>query len=159
MRRTHAILLLCCALSTSKADTAPTAPVAQTVSGNGFTLARHTDGTVSAWGKNKFGELGLGDTTNRLTPTLVPGLTDVEELVAGRYGYYTFARHTDGTVSAWGYNSDGRLGLGDTTNRYTPTLVPSLTDVEELQVHADGTWVGVGLQRQRRAHCSSAWGH
>ena len=38
---------------------------------------------------------------------------------------YTIALKQDGTLWAWGYNNDGQLGLGDTTNRSTPTQVGS----------------------------------
>ncbi|MFC5404402.1 fibronectin type III domain-containing protein [Cohnella soli] len=88
------------------------------------------DGRVWSWGYNVYGQLGLGDTTNRTTPTLVPGLTGVKQLVAGQY--HTLALMEDGTVKAWGYNVYGQLGLGDTTNRTTPTLVPGLTGVKQL---------------------------
>ena len=30
---------------------------------------------------------------------------------------------TNGTLWAWGENGSGRLGLGDTTDRYAPTQV------------------------------------
>ena len=35
------------------------------------TLALKRDGTLWAWGFNQFGQLGLGDTTDRLIPTEV----------------------------------------------------------------------------------------
>jgi len=48
----------------------------------------------------------LGDTTERTTPTKIPGLTDVKQLIAGRY--HSLALHDDGTVSAFGRNSYGQ---------------------------------------------------
>ena len=33
---------------------------------------------------------------------------------------------------SWGYNGDGTLGLGDTTNRDAPVLIPNLTDVDDI---------------------------
>ena len=40
---------------------------------------------------------------------------------------------TDATVTCWGYNLRGQLGLGDTTDRTTPTTVTALgTSVAQL---------------------------
>ena len=38
-------------------------------------------------------------------------------------GAHTLATKPDGSLWAWGYNAYGQLGLGDTTDRWTPTEV------------------------------------
>jgi alpha-tubulin suppressor-like RCC1 family protein len=43
-------------------------------------------------------------------------------------GQHTLAIKTDGTLWAWGYNANSRLGLGDTTNRNLPTQVTAAGD-------------------------------
>ena len=48
----------------------------------------------------------MGDTTERTTPTKVPGLTGVKQLTAG--GSHSLALHDDGTVSAFGRNNYGQ---------------------------------------------------
>jgi len=50
--------------------------------------------------------LGLGDMSDRLMPTKVPGLTGVTQLAGG--GYHTVALHGDGTVSSFGYDNYGQ---------------------------------------------------
>ena len=45
-----------------------------------------------------------------LVPTVVPGLSNVMQLTAG--WEHTLALHRDGTVSAFGRNGYGQLGLG-----------------------------------------------
>jgi alpha-tubulin suppressor-like RCC1 family protein len=98
--------------------------------GNSYTLALTEAGEVYVWGLNDHGQLGLGDTENRLTPTRVPGLTKVKAIVAGNF--YTLALSESGEVYAWGYNGEGNLGVGDTEDRLTPTKVPGLSAVKAI---------------------------
>jgi len=91
---------------------------------------RTDDGTLSAWGDNMNGQLGLGDTTQRTIPTQVGSGTNWVTVTAG--DSHTLAIKSDGTLWAWGANGWGRLGLGDMTQRTIPT-----------QVGSDTTWVAV----------------
>ena len=93
-------------------------------------MALKNDGSVVAWGNNGYGQLGDGTTTDRLSPTAVPGLTGVTAIAAG--GHHTVALRYDGTVVAWGRNSNGQLGDGTTTDRLSPTAVPGLTGVTAI---------------------------
>lgn len=43
-----------------------------------------TDGKLYTFGRNDFGQLGLGDKVDRYTPTLVPGFDSVDLVGAGR---------------------------------------------------------------------------
>ena len=54
----------------------------KTVSGQDFTVALKSDGTVWTWGYNGYGQLGLGDKTNRYKPTQI-NITDVVDIAAG----------------------------------------------------------------------------
>jgi Alpha-tubulin suppressor and related RCC1 domain-containing proteins len=95
-----------------------------------FTLVRMDDSTIKSWGRNAYGQLGLGDTTNRNTPTAINGLTGVKQISAGNA--HVLALMEDGTVKAWGYNNYGQLGLGDTTNRSIPTTITGLSNVKQI---------------------------
>ena len=93
---------------------------------DGSNVAVKTDGTLWSWGFNNDGQLGLGDTTQRSSPTQVGLLTNWLKISNG----YSFviALKTDGTLWSWGRNNAGQLGIGDTTNRSSPVQVGSLTD-------------------------------
>lgn len=78
-----------------------------------------------AWGRNATGQLGLGDTTNRSSPTQIGSLTNWLSISASYT--YTAAVKTDGTLWSWGYNNFGQLGLGDTTSRSSPVQIGALT--------------------------------
>jgi alpha-tubulin suppressor-like RCC1 family protein len=83
-------------------------------------------GGVRCWGADGSGQLGNGATlANQSVPVAVSGMTGtVVDVAAG--GVHTCARTSDHRVYCWGNNSFGQLGLGDTTNRPTPVLVPGL---------------------------------
>ena len=89
----------------------------------GRSFAITDTGALYAWGRGKYGVLGLGDTNDRNRPTKVN--------VAGVNGWHsvsTESSHTlaitdTGVLYAWGYNENGQLGLGDTNDRNTPTKV------------------------------------
>jgi hypothetical protein len=69
-------------------------------------------GGVDCWGDNREGQLGNGSLGGLDgTPQSVDGLTDVVAMMSdGVYGYCALS--TSGTVSCWGFNSDGDLGNG-----------------------------------------------
>ena len=97
-----------------------------------MSLSNHTfilknDGTLWACGYNGRGQLGLGDTTSRVTLTQVT--TNVDNIKSVHVGYdHTFILKNDGTLWGCGYNESGQLGLGDTNNRKTFTQITTNTD-------------------------------
>ncbi|MFA7150813.1 MAG: prepilin-type N-terminal cleavage/methylation domain-containing protein [Candidatus Paceibacterota bacterium] len=101
--------------------------VVQISGGYEHSLALKEDGTVYSWGRNHYGQLGIGTTVNEYSPIQVRGpagvgyLTNVENITKG--GRHSLAVKDDGTVWAWGWNNAGQLGDGTLTNRYTPVQV------------------------------------
>tara|TARA_R100000664_G_C2755768_1_gene143524 strand:- start:283 stop:3198 length:2916 start_codon:yes stop_codon:yes gene_type:complete len=94
---------------------------------SGMMLGTKTDGTLWTWGKNAEGNLGLNDTTNRSSPTQVPGTTWSEVTPYG--GWLTACViKTDGTLWAWGNNDKGGLGQNSTNDGYSsPVQIPGTT--------------------------------
>ncbi|MCK7594494.1 hypothetical protein [Pseudomarimonas salicorniae] len=111
------------------ASAAHAAPVLDGViaasSGDGHTCALLEDGRVFCWGRNQFGQLGLGHFTEQKSPVEVTGFSAaVAELSAG--GSHTCARLVDGSAMCWGSNSSGQLGDGTTQIKSSPTAVSGL---------------------------------
>lgn len=108
----------------------PTATIGLTVTkvaaGGYHTCALYRNGTVKCWGKNTFGQIGDGGTTSRKTPTSVSGLAATAVDIAGGQNH-TCAVLSTGAVQCWGYNDDGQLGTGGTTDSSVPKTVSGLS--------------------------------
>jgi alpha-tubulin suppressor-like RCC1 family protein len=101
-----------------------------------LSLALLSDGTVWAWGDNRYGQLGTGGPTSGCplstppvvcspTPVEVQGLTNVVAIADG--GNDGLALRSDGTVWAWGNNGSAQLGAGGPT---TPGGCPGGTSTD-----------------------------
>jgi alpha-tubulin suppressor-like RCC1 family protein len=93
----------------------------QVATGDSFTSATKTDGTLWTWGDNANGQLGIDNAVDRSTPvTTFAGGTNWKQVDCG-YNH-TAAIKTDGTLWTWGNASSGRLGnnIGGSTSRSTP---------------------------------------
>lgn len=98
-----------------------------------FSAAIKTNGTLWTWGFNSFGQLGDGtNTLVRDIPTQVGTSTNWQSVSAGADN--TFALKTDGTLWAWGYNGEGRLGDGTTISRNTPTQIGTATNWQSISI-------------------------
>lgn len=98
--------------------------------GTGFSFGIKIDGTLFSWGFNSIGQLGLGDTVNRLSPVQV-GL-DEDWLDVSSGSSHTIALKIEHKLFSWGKNSQGQLGLGDLVTRSSP-----------VQVGTDEDWLAI----------------
>mgnify|MGYP001005705311 CR=1 FL=1 len=94
-------------------------------SGIGSSFAVKNDGSLWSAGNNTFGQLGLGDTTQRTSWTEVIALSrPVLQLAASEGRPITVAARIDGLSGnegwIWGYNGNGQCGTNNTTNQNDP---------------------------------------
>lgn len=98
-------------------------------------VAIKTDGTLWMWGRDANGQLGLSTQfINRSSPVQVGALTNWATPTSSSTS--TFCIKTDGTLWAWGYNGQGRLGLSDTAARSSPVQVGALTTWSKVSAGA-----------------------
>ncbi|WP_217134938.1 RCC1 domain-containing protein [Leucobacter chinensis] len=113
--------------------------------GNGQSYAVTTSGEVYAWGTNDSGQLGTGDTTGSVLPKRVNFATGVSIVSIAAGHSHTLALDSDGTAYAWGLNTRGQLGLGDTAVRLSPEAVTLPGKVLVGQVAAgEGHSIAIG---------------
>ena len=104
--------------------------IVQVAAGATHSLALATDGTIYAWGKNEYGQLGNDSTINSPVPVAVKTTgtpMDGKTIIQIHAGYeHSLALASDGTVYAWGRNNSGQLGKNDATDTHIPAAVQTL---------------------------------
>lgn len=124
----------------------------------GFSAAITTDGDLYTWGYNGYGQLGLGDKTDRTSPTLNSffggvGVSDVSGVMdnyfsgGANYGSHMVALLANGKVYTWGENGYGQLGTGNTTQFDVPQEITAL-GTNNVQVIACGGFDGSTFVRK-----------
>lgn len=99
-----------------------------------------SDGSVYYWGINSFGQGGLGSTSIVHSPTKISALDGVN-IVSISVGTsnsvndnHVLMLDDTGTVWVMGDNTDGQLGVGNTTNLNIPTALAKNDFVDVLSV-------------------------
>lgn len=87
--------------------------------GHGLVLL--ADGTIWSAGYNGYGQLGLGDTTNRTSFTQITHSAFFTDILTGDGRYPVCAAISDAQeIHLWGYNAYGQCGTGDIVNQLVP---------------------------------------
>jgi len=121
------------------------------------TCAVLTNGEAKCWGKNGYGELGDGTTTNRSVPTSVIVNSQPISGIASISGglRHTCAVTTGGAAKCWGYNALASLGNGTFTDSLTPVNVDGL-DSGVLSIEASKSFATCATVTGSSVKC---WGH
>jgi alpha-tubulin suppressor-like RCC1 family protein len=94
--------------------------------GEYYTIVLMTNGTIWGNGRNIYGQIGLGFTgTNSTLARLTSDISGCTPLSVSCGANHTMILMTNGTIWGTGLNSNGQLGLGDTTDRNTLTRITS----------------------------------
>ena len=113
--------------------------------GYDFTTAIRSDGTLWAWGKNWYGQLGVGNTINSNYPLQIGGANNWAKIASG--AEHSLAIKLDGTLWAWGRNVNGKLGDGTLVDKYIPVQIGVSTNwvsisagnASSLAIKSDGS--------------------
>jgi alpha-tubulin suppressor-like RCC1 family protein len=111
-----------------------------------------TTGAAYCWGKNDFGQLGNGTTTERHVPVAVRGRQTFASVSAGHA--YTCGVTTSGVPFCWGANASGALGNGTTIASHVPVAVSG--SHRFISVSAGPNFHTCGVTRTGAAWC---WGN
>ncbi|XP_078139120.1 putative E3 ubiquitin-protein ligase HERC3 isoform X2 [Centroberyx gerrardi] len=101
-------------------------PLVQISAGGDQSFALSVSGSVCGWGKNDCGQLGLGDTKDRHTPTPVHCLNMKKTIYISCGKDHTAILMKDGTVFTFGSGQYGQLGHNSFRDELRPRLVAEL---------------------------------
>ena len=106
--------------------------------GGAHTVVIADDGSLWAWGRNNWGELGDGTTRARTRPVQISADTDWVSVAVGHA--HNIAIRADGSLWGWGWNHKGQLGDGTTSNRTRPIQIGSDTDWARVAAGENSTF-------------------
>ncbi len=103
--------------------------------GGSHALAVSKTGAVYAWGSSYSGQVGNGGVLQSSIPQKTPynvslGGASAVAVAAGQR--HSLALLSNGTLMAWGDNTAGELGIGNTTSKTLPQAVPGLTGITQI---------------------------
>ncbi len=116
--------------------------VVQITAGNTSSGALDSAGKVYMWGFNRQGQIGVGSQHTVSVPTVVALPHPAVSLSAGGDAVgngHTIAVLSDHSVYAWGDDSNGQLGDGQTENEFSPVKVEVPTGVTFTSAVAGGS--------------------
>ncbi|KFI39447.1 regulator of chromosome condensation, RCC1 [Bifidobacterium actinocoloniiforme DSM 22766] len=128
--------------------------------GSNHSLAIATDGHAYSWGWNRNGQLGDGGSSDRNTPAPVHAPasgnpTDTWTAISAG-GWHSLAISGDGHAYSWGWNSNGQLGDGGSSDRNTPAPAsPAADGTATWTAISAGGWHSLAIATDGHAY---SWG-
>ncbi|KAM7257412.1 hypothetical protein ACFE04_013153 [Oxalis oulophora] len=103
--------------------------------GASHSVALLSGNTVCSWGRGEDGQLGHGDAEDRLIPTHLTALDnlDIVSVTCGADHTIAFAKSSS-QVYSWGWGDFGRLGHGNSSDLFTPQPIKALQGLSIKQI-------------------------
>ena len=140
--------------STASQKVADISDAASVAAGTFFSCALRQNASISCWGANSSGELGIGqaayDIASSQVPVEVDGITDARAVDLG-WGH-ACALRSGGSISCWGDNEDGQLGDSQPAQSHTPLEVEGISDAVSVSTGLFHTCI------VRQSGSISCWG-
>ena len=100
------------------------------VSGQDSSCGIRRGGSLFCWGGNSFGNLGLGDTVQRLVPTPVQAVAERVWTQVSIDTFHGCGIDADQSLYCWGRGIEGQLGTGNNNEHLSPEPIgPGFTQV------------------------------
>ncbi|NXL87493.1 HERC5 ligase, partial [Alectura lathami] len=109
-------------------------PLAQIAAGGAHSVAVSLSGAVYSWGKNNFGQLGLGHTEDRDCPSYIKALEHWKTVFISCGADHTAVLSKDGLVCTFGAGGAGQLGHNSVRNELKPRVVAELWGAKVSEV-------------------------
>ena len=84
---------------------------------------------LSCWGRNRYRTIDPTNTSIKTSPTVVPGITAVDQAAVGADHICAVA---GGAAKCWGLNTSGQIGNGKTNNANQPQPITTVVGVGEV---------------------------
>lgn len=109
-------------------------PIYKISAGGNHSLILSISGSLFSWGKNDYGQLGLGDNIDRTLPTKIKmlSLKSIYHIDCGED--HTMALTSAGGVFTFGCGSSGQLGHNSYNDEYNPRMVTELMGTAVIQI-------------------------
>lgn len=88
---------------------------------------------LHCWGRNAFRTIDPNSTSIKTTPTLVPGIANVDQVAVGADHICAVSA---GTLKCWGLNSSGQIGNGQVNNMSQPQPITTVALADVVEVSA-----------------------
>jgi len=112
-------------------------PIVDLRCGYYHTLALTSNGRVLSFGRNDYGQLGLGHITQRVyMPTPIDSMEGKGVVCMAAGCYHSMLGTSNGMLYAFGRNNHGQLGTGDTNERHSPCPIDRFLGKRVIKVAA-----------------------
>nr|QEM23329.1 UV resistance locus 8 [Colobanthus quitensis] len=113
-------------------------PVKMVAAGAEHSAAVTEAGDVYGWGWGRYGNLGLGDRSDRLVPEKVSPIDGIKMTLVACGWRHTITVTDSGSIYTYGWSKYGQLGHGDFEDHPTPYKLEALSDKPISQI--SGGW-------------------